>query len=226
VEEKPPAIKDQSTAQARQGQIVKAARQVIGEKGFHPATVREIGAAAGLTQGTLYAYARSKDEILFLVLDELVRADQEAVKSAIARESDPRQRVRAVIRAFTEVVLQRQDDILLLYQEVHALEPGLRRRLLARTHEIFDDVTAVVEEASRQGIINTPSPYFASHVITFLPVMIALRRWDMRGRVAPEDVAEWVVDFIMRGLEHEPERSDGLAPAPRRRPRTPKRRKA
>jgi AcrR family transcriptional regulator len=208
VDKKPLSARGPSLAGVRQEQIVKAARQVFGEKGFHPATVREIGAAAGLTQGTLYAYARSKDEILFLVLDELVRADQEAVKAAIAREPDPRKRVRAVIRAFTEVVLQRQDDILLLYQEVHALERSLRRKLLARTHEFFDDVAAIVEEAAREGVLNTPNPYFATHIITFLPVMIALRRWDMRGRVAPEDVAEWVVDFIMRGLEHQPEDND------------------
>ena len=220
MDKKPLSTKGPALARARREQIVRAARQVFGEKGFHPATVREIGAAAGLTQGTLYAYARSKDEILFLVLDELVRADQEAVKVAIAREPDPRKRVRAVIRAFTEVVLQRQDDILLLYQEVHALERSLRRKLLARTHEFFDDVAAVVEEAARDGVITTPNPYFAVHIITFLPVMIALRRWDMRGRVAPADVAEWVVDFIMRGLEHQPEphgRSPRIRATPRKR---------
>jgi AcrR family transcriptional regulator len=118
-------VKDQSLVQARQAQSVEAARRVFREKGFHPATVREIGAAASLTQGTLYSYARSKDDILFLVLDELVREYQEAVKAAIAREPDPRNKVRATIRAFTEVVSQRQDDILLLYQEVHALERTL-----------------------------------------------------------------------------------------------------
>ncbi len=198
-------VKDPSLVQARQAQIVEAARRVFREKGFHPATVRKIGAAARLTQGTLYSYARSKDDILFLVLDELVREYQEAVKAAIAREPDPRNKVRATIRAFTEVVSQRQDDILLLYQEVHALEPTLRRKLLARTHEFFEDVAGIVEKAAAEGVISTPNAYFATQVITFLPVMIAVRRWDMGGRLALGNVVEWIVDFIRRGLEHEAE---------------------
>jgi len=191
--------------QARQAQIVEAARRVFREKGFHPATVREIGAAAGLTQGTLYSYARSKDDILFLVLDELVREYQEAVRAAIAREPDPRKRVRATVRAFTDVVSQRQDDILLVYQEAHALERTLRRKLLARTHEFVEDVAGIVDKAAVERVISVPDAHFAAQVITFLPVMIALRRWDMRGRLAPRDVIEWIVGFIMRGLGHESE---------------------
>jgi len=196
-------VKDPSLVRARQAQIVQAARRVFRAKGFHPATVREIGAAANLTQGTLYSYARSKDDILFLVLDELVTEYQEAVKAAIAREPDPEKRVRATIRAFTEVVSQRQDDVLLLYQEVHALERSLRRKLLSRTHEFFEDVARIVEKAAADGVISTPNVYFATQVITFLPVLIAVRRWDLRDRIAPEDVVEWIVDFVVRGLEHE-----------------------
>lgn len=195
-------IKDQSLIRARQAKIVEVARRVFREKGFHPATVREIGAAAGLTQGTLYSYARSKDDILFLVLDELVREYQEAVKAAIAQERDPENRVRATIRAFTEVVSQRQDDILLIYHELHALERTRRRKLLARTHEFFEDVARIVDKAAVDGVISTPNAYFTTQVITFLPAMIALRRWDMRDRLASGDVVEWIVDFIMRGLEH------------------------
>lgn len=198
-----PRVKGRSLIQARQAQIVEAARRVFREKGFHPATVREIGAAAGLTQGTLYNYARSKDDILFLVLDALVREYQAAVTAAIAREPDPKKRLRATIRAFTEVVSQRQDEILLLYREVHALKPALRRKLLARTHEFFEDVVRIVERAVTEGVITAANPYFAMQVITFLPVMIALRRWDIRGHMEPPAVIQGIVDFIMRGLEHE-----------------------
>lgn len=194
-------IKDQSLVQARQAQIVEAARRVFREKGFHPATVREIGDAAGMTQGTLYNYARSKDDILFLVLDELVHEYQEAVEVAIARETDPKKRVRATARAFTEVVAQRQNDILLLYQEVHSLERGLRRKLLARTHEFFEDVGRIVEQAVAEGVILTPNAYFATQVLTFLPAMLALRRWDIRNYCQTKDVIEWIVDFVMRGLD-------------------------
>jgi hypothetical protein len=88
-----------------------------------------------------------------------------------------------------------------LYQEVHSLERGLRRKLLARTHEFFEDVGRIVEQAAAEGVILTPNAYFATQVITFLPAMLALRRWDIRNYCQTNDVIEWIVDFVMRGLD-------------------------
>lgn len=48
----------------RRGQILRAALDVFGRKGFHGATIREIAAAAGLAEGTIYLYFPSKQEVL------------------------------------------------------------------------------------------------------------------------------------------------------------------
>jgi len=63
-------------------------------KAFHATTVRDIGRAAGLTQGTIYNYVRSKEDILFLVCDRVVAEYISLWKKAAAATGDPALRLR------------------------------------------------------------------------------------------------------------------------------------
>jgi len=48
----------------RRSQILQAAHEVFSRKGYHGATIREIAAAAGVAEGTIYLYFASKHEVL------------------------------------------------------------------------------------------------------------------------------------------------------------------
>ena len=80
------ATKDASLIRDRREQLIRAAIKVFGEKGFHQTTVRDIGRAARLTQGTIYNYVRSKEDILFLVCDRVVTEYQDSVRRALSAE--------------------------------------------------------------------------------------------------------------------------------------------
>src|SRR5438309_9159964 len=49
---------------ARRMQILAAAARIFARKGFDRATVTEIARAAGLAEGSIYNYFRSKEELL------------------------------------------------------------------------------------------------------------------------------------------------------------------
>jgi AcrR family transcriptional regulator len=50
--------------QERRQQILAAALAVFSERGFHGANVSDVAAAAGVSQGTIYWYFESKEELL------------------------------------------------------------------------------------------------------------------------------------------------------------------
>jgi AcrR family transcriptional regulator len=83
----------------RRETLVNAAISVFVEKGFHNATVRDIGRAANMTQGTIYNYVRSKDDILYLVCDRIVSEYNDHTRKALEHAHDPVSRVRAAVRA-------------------------------------------------------------------------------------------------------------------------------
>lgn len=65
--------------QRRRSRIKEAAREVFVELGYEAATTREIADRADVSQGTLFAYAPTKSELLLMIINddlELLRADR------------------------------------------------------------------------------------------------------------------------------------------------------
>ena len=66
-------IKDNGLIKQRRENIIRAASKVFIEKGYHPATIRDICKASGLGPGTLYNYVRKKEDILYLIYSKYRR---------------------------------------------------------------------------------------------------------------------------------------------------------
>jgi AcrR family transcriptional regulator len=58
------ADKREQLREERRRQILEAAMNVFSKKGFHAANVSDVAAEAGVSQGTIYWYFDSKDELL------------------------------------------------------------------------------------------------------------------------------------------------------------------
>lgn len=72
--------------------ILEAARRLIARSSISGATMRAIAEEAGLSTGAIYHYYRSKEEVLYDVMDESL-----SESSRIARESQQGERSRAEI---------------------------------------------------------------------------------------------------------------------------------
>jgi AcrR family transcriptional regulator len=64
----------------RRAQIVAAARDVFGRKGYHAAGVADIIEAAGVARGTFYNYFESRRAVFQAVLEEILEAVAQAVE--------------------------------------------------------------------------------------------------------------------------------------------------
>jgi AcrR family transcriptional regulator len=189
-------IKDSRKIQDRRELLVAAAMKIFLRQGFHTATVREIGAAAGLTQGTIYNYVRSKSDILYLVCDQSITAYQDAVRGALAGILGPA-RLEAAIRAIVEAVYAHQDQILVMHHVTLALDRRSLKAILARIQAFNEFVGDILSQCGDERMpINQ---CLAVNVITFLPSITALRRWDLR-HVSFQELSDGLTTFIVRGL--------------------------
>ena len=82
------ADQNREIRQARQEQILQAARQVFANQGFHNTRMSDIAQTAGVSQGTLYHYFRSKDELFLEVLNIWNKQIQSIVEQLPAADMD------------------------------------------------------------------------------------------------------------------------------------------
>jgi hypothetical protein len=94
---------------------------------------------------------------------------------------------------------ERHEDIALIYQETHALGRESRRAVLAQTEAFIARFAGLIEEARRDGLAMEGAPNLAADIVTFLPVMLSLRRWRLRHLDGAE-AEEELVAFLLRGL--------------------------
>ncbi len=197
------ATKNPDRVRERRESLINAAIAVFIEKGFHNATVREIGRAANMTQGTIYNYVNSKDDILYMVCDRIVAEYNEQARKALDTSHDPVGRVRSAVRAISQVMYRHRREILLIYQDSHLLDKRSRRVILARVEEFIGMFERIITDAARELRVPLPHPHLSANMLTFLPVMIALRGWSLKNDVPPEEVIEQITAFIVRGLGFE-----------------------
>ena len=101
-----------------QRRLLAAARTTFVRLGFDRATVRDIAEEAGVAQGLLYNYFRSKDDLLREVFLEGTR-DVAAAFLAAATDGTPAERLEQLIRRSFAIVRERRDFWQLSYMLRH-----------------------------------------------------------------------------------------------------------
>lgn len=69
--------------------ILDAARKVIAKHGVHKASVQSIADEAGLSKGAVYYHYDSKDEILYAMIDQYLRAAISPFKTSLISSGSP-----------------------------------------------------------------------------------------------------------------------------------------
>jgi len=184
----------------RREQLIRAALDVFQEKGFHATTVRDIGRAASLTQGTIYNYVRSKEDILFLVCDRVIAEYISRMEQASAATGDPVVRLREALREVARVMIEQRRSILLVYHESHNLDRRSLRGLLVRVQGFINQVEELVTEALGSEAPLKPKRGLLANIVTFLPTLVALRAWALPKDLTQDQFVEGLVEFMMQGL--------------------------
>jgi AcrR family transcriptional regulator len=193
-------IKNPQRVKEQRSKIIKAAIRIIVENGFHETSVRKIGEAAGMTQGTLYNYIRSKGDILYLVCDEVVTAYLDAVVKEIERTPKGESRIEAAIRALVEEIYQQQELILLIYRESHRLDRKSLKAILFRLEQSFAVFEKLLTDAAKEKPLAVKNMRVGVNILSYLPTVVVMRRWDLDRHVPHREVVDDLVGFILRGF--------------------------
>ncbi len=137
--------------------LIAAGYQVLSEKGYEAATVKEVAHVAGVSPGLFHYYFASKDELLVAVLHEAGMRYGQMMREL--RAATPPERVPEAVVAASRERAMREPEWYRLRYELFAL--GLRNptflpvlgELLAHIREMFtralQDLTGRDEEQAR-----------------------------------------------------------------------------
>ena len=73
----------------KRARILEAAIRIFAEKGFYNAKVSEIARLAGVADGTIYLYFRSKDDLLISIFEDRMEQVNDNARAAVAAPGTP-----------------------------------------------------------------------------------------------------------------------------------------
>src|SRR5271166_2911970 len=140
----------EATVESRQ-EILRVAARLFQQRGYDATSMNDVAAALKLSKGGLYHHFRSKDEILFDLMNHALDITEERVMRPARSIADPEERLRTLIRLHVDVILSVRDrEITVLLHENHPLPPSLRKRINARKKEyihFLEEIVAEVQQA-------------------------------------------------------------------------------
>ncbi len=104
----PAAVTEELLSQdlsTKQIHLIRTTYRAISEKGSHRVSLQEIADRAGVSKGIILYHFTTKDRLMLQTMEWVLRLNAERIRKAIATETNPRQKVLAMI----EVIFRNAD---------------------------------------------------------------------------------------------------------------------
>lgn len=200
-ERRPGERRTERKAEKRQA-ILDGAVQVFAEKGFFNATVAEIARAAGVADGTIYLYFKSKDDLLLSVFDEKMQELCAAAREAIAGLESAGEALRRMAELHLEAVQKNPAVAAVLIVELRQSAAFVRDAEKRALAEYLDLFAQQVRRGQATGEFRADVHPSAAKRALFgaldeiaLGWLIARRKFDLA------ETARSVADVFVQGLK-------------------------
>jgi len=110
------ARRENPVKELREKQIKEAALKLFSEKGFHNTTITQISEAADLGKGTIYWYWKSKEELAFSLVEEMLRDFLALIEKARDAEGPAAERFERMVTEVAELYYRETEYLRLLWK--------------------------------------------------------------------------------------------------------------
>ncbi|WP_044641363.1 TetR/AcrR family transcriptional regulator [Risungbinella massiliensis] len=198
----PSPIKNPRLVKERRQQIIEGAVTLFAQKGFHKTTTREIAKACGLSIGSLYEYIQTKEDVLYLVCENIHNSLEEELRKAIRPEMNGLVALRSAIGAYFKLMETMRSSILLIYQETKSLPKEKRELVFMREEEIMQLFIQVMELGQQDGSLRLDQAIIPllAHNILVLGQMWTFRQWSLKKSYSHDEFVELQLDHLLRNL--------------------------
>ncbi|TYA15090.1 TetR/AcrR family transcriptional regulator [Paenibacillus faecis] len=145
-------------AEERKNEILDAADELFGQKGFEGTSTNDILEKVGIARGTLYHHFKSKEDIMDALIERYSARLLSAAREVAADRSVPV--VERIVRVVMALNLSggSSEEIM---EQIHKPENALMHRKIQKfiIGGVPPILTEIIREGIGQGVFNTPFPY-------------------------------------------------------------------
>lgn len=145
-------------AEERRNEILDAADELFGQKGFDGTSTNDILEKVGIARGTLYHHFKSKEDIMDALIDRYSDGLLDAAQDIAADKTIPV--VERIIRVVMAMNLSGGSSKEIM-EHIHKPQNALMHQKIQKViiNGLPPILTAIILEGIEQGMFSTPFPY-------------------------------------------------------------------
>ena len=181
--------------------ILRAAISVFAHNGYFNSKVADIAREAGVADGTVYLYFKSKEEILHSIFDRSVEEALEAARTQVQRVSDPKEKLRRIALLHLERLGADRDLAVVFQVELRGSTKFMQEFSAAGFAEYLTLIRSTFEEGQRTGAFRSDLNANVVAKVLFGALDEMATNWILskrRYKLAP--MADQVLDIFLNGV--------------------------
>jgi len=207
----PTTIKNPERVAHRRMELIEVATKLFLERGFHNTSIRDIVRACSFNIASLYMYVSSKEDILYLVAQDLMNNIADELFDTPLDPKSAQGSLEHGFSSYCRIVDRLRRQVRLLYREVSFL-PAERRanvlRTVAGVVQFFEDI---VQQGVDSGEFRSVNPRLTALNILMMCHTIALHTREMRELTSLNRYIESQLALLFAGLIAKPEAKKNLS---------------
>jgi AcrR family transcriptional regulator len=182
----------------RREQILQAAQKLFADKGFRETNLNDVATQLGFRRQAVYHYFRSKDEILYELIDRAGQGIATSAQPTFDAELPPAEKLAEVVRNHVRHLLTNVDVFRIQFSELFKLTSDradtLRRDISAYTHAIADVIAAGQKDGT---FVDVPA---MTQTLLILGMCNGTTEWySARSRPSIDEIAEHAARMALAG---------------------------
>lgn len=181
--------------------ILRAAIRIFAHNGYFNSKVADIASEAGVADGTVYLYFKSKEEILHSIFDRSVEAALEDGRKQLKQITDPREKLRRIALLHLEWLGADRDLAVVFQVELRGSTKFMEEFSAAGFAEYLGLIRATIEEGQRAGVFRPDLNAKVGAKIFYGALDEMATNWILskrRYKLAP--MADQVLDIFLNGV--------------------------
>ena len=184
----------------RQRQICRGAMKIFRKKGFSATTMREIAEASQITLGNLYNYIDKKEDILFLIHNDVLDKISSLFNKIIKSYENPVEQLVNVVGKLFDLTCELKDEMLFIYTETKSLKRSQMYTVLQRESRFVSTFETIVAKVVKKRHIGFIEFDLLANIIVYALAIYPLRGWNITLKRSKEEMREALIKFILRGM--------------------------
>jgi TetR/AcrR family fatty acid metabolism transcriptional regulator len=181
--------------------ILRAAISVFAHNGYFNSKVADIAKEAGVADGTVYLYFKSKEEILHSIFDRNMEEGIAHGRAQLEAVSDPREKLRRIATLHLERLGADRDLAVVFQVELRGSTKFMEEFSAAGLAEYLGLIRATIEEGQQAGVFRPDVNAKIVAKILFGALDEMATNWILsKRRYKLTPMADQVLDIFLNGV--------------------------